>query len=79
MNNLEDRIKKLEKRTGGQDTIREPSPDTDSLIRKMGFDPEKVRATAKANESSLAEVMATELGMSVKEFRKALRRGARDE
>lgn len=74
---LEHRITRLEGSLGGQGTIREPAPDKDSLIKKLGLDPVVVRATAQANEQSLAEVIAGELDMSTRDFLKAVRRGAR--
>ena len=74
---IEKRIEKIERRTRSQGAMREPTLDTDSLIRKMGFDPVKVRATAKANEQSIAWVIAGELGMSYKDFFKTIEKRAR--
>lgn len=75
---LENRIKRLEGSVGGQ-AMQEPALDTDELIRKMGFDPVIIRATAQANETTLAVVIAGELGMSYGDFQKALKQRARGE
>ncbi len=73
---LDNRIKRLEGSLRGRGTMREPAPDTDSLIKKLGLDPVVVRATAQANEQSLAEVIASKLDMTPGDFLKAVRRGA---
>ena len=50
-----------------------PSPDlTDAVLRYLGLDPDVVRAKAKANGQSMAEVAANELGVSHHEFIKTL-------
>ena len=46
---------------------------TDDILRKLTLDPDTVRATAKENNQSIAEVTAGELGMSSKDFQKALK------
>lgn len=73
---LERRLRQLEASFKGQDTIREPSPDLDSMIRKLGLDPGMVRATAEDNHQSIVEVIAGELGMSYKDFQAVVKRGA---
>lgn len=77
MSDLENRIARLEGSLKGQGTIWELDVDTDSLIRKLGLDPDAVRATARANGQPIGEVIASELGMSFKDFKKALRLKAR--
>jgi len=80
MSNLEDRITRLEANLlKGQATEHEPDISTDSIIRKLGLDPDKVRVTAKENNQSIAEVTAGELGMPFQDFQKALRLRARGE
>ncbi len=70
---LERRIAHLESNLKGQDTMRGPEFSTDDIIRKLGLDPDVVRATAKESNQSVAEVLAGELGMSYKDFQKALK------
>ena len=70
---LEHRITRLEGNLKGQEAIRESDISTDSLISKLGLDPDTVRDTARANGQSLAEVVTDELDMSYGEFQKALR------
>lgn len=77
MSDLENRIIRLEGSLGGQGTMREPDPDTDSLIAKLGLDPVVVRATARANDKPIAEVIAGELGMSKKEFMEAVKKATK--
>ena len=74
---LEHRITRLEGNLKGQDAMRESDISTDSLIIKLGLDPDTVRATAKENNQSIAEVVAGELGMFTKDFREALKKRAR--
>lgn len=50
---------------------------TDDILRKLTLEPDMMRATAKENNQSIAEVTAGELGMSFKDFKKALRLIAR--
>jgi len=70
---LEHRITHLENNLKGQDTMARPDINLDDIIRKLGLDPVMVRATAKENNQSIAEVSAGELGMSYGEFQKALK------
>lgn len=70
---LKHRITRLEGNLKGQDTKHVPHISTDSIIRKLGLDPDTVKTTAKENNQSIAEVIASELGMSYREFQKALR------
>ncbi len=77
MNNIGNRIKRLEDNQKGQDAMREPHLDTDGIIRKFGLDPEKVMAIAKANEQSIAWVIAGALGMSVRDFYESIKKRAR--
>ena len=51
---LQHRITRLEGSLRDQDTIRETDISTDSLISKLGLDPEVVRATARANGQPIA-------------------------
>lgn len=74
MSDLKNRIERLEGSLGEQATIREPFY-IDDLIRKLGLDPEKVRATAQADKHPLSEIIAGELGLSNQEFLKALKEG----
>lgn len=74
---LERRLRQLEASLKCQDTKHEPDISIDSIIRKLGLDPDVVRDTARANGQSLAEVTAGELSMSYGEFQKALRLRAR--
>jgi len=46
---------------------------TDDILRKLTLEPDPVRATAKENNQSIAEVTAGELGMSYGDFQKALK------
>lgn len=79
MSELEQRIIRLEDRLGGQGAMREPDPDTDELIAKFGLDPVMVRAAAEADGKPLAEVIASELGMSLQDLKKDLKQRARGE
>lgn len=76
---LEHRITRLEGSLRDQDTIRETDISTDSLIGKLGLDPEMVRATAKENNKGTGEVVAGELSMSYRNLQRALRLIARGE
>ena len=73
---LEHRIARLEGNLKGRSTIREPAPDIDSIILKLGLDLVVIRATARANGQPIGEVIASKLSMSFKDFKKALRREA---
>lgn len=84
MSDLESRIIKLERRSAhlegnlkGQDTMNRPDISTDSLISKLKLDPDTIKATARASGQSIAEVIAGELGMSIRDFREALKLRAR--
>ena len=70
---LEHRITRLEDKLKGQEAIRYSDISTDSLIIKLGLDPDTVKATAKENNQSIAEVTAGELGMSYQEFVRTLK------
>jgi len=61
---LEQRIEHLENDLKGQEPETRPTINLDDVIRKLGLDPDMVRATAKEKNRSLAEVIAGELGMS---------------
>ena len=74
---LEHRITRLEGNLKGQEAMRESDISTDSLITKLGLDPDTVRATARANGQPIVKVVAGELGMSYGEFQKALKLRAR--
>ena len=51
-----------------------PGPDlTDAILHELGLDPDAVRAKARANGQSAAEVAAGELGMSYQEFVRTLK------
>ncbi|MEW6143358.1 MAG: hypothetical protein AB1597_09460 [Chloroflexota bacterium] len=60
----------------GEDTSL-PELAKESIIEatfaKMGLDPDTVRAMARANNQSMAEVIAGELGMSYEDFQRALK------
>ena len=70
---LERRLRQLESSLKYQDTKHEPDISTDSIIRKLGLDPDVVRATARANGQSIMEVVAGELGISYGDFQIALK------
>jgi len=70
---LERRLRQLEANLKCQDTKNEPDISTDSIIRKLGLNPDIVRDTARANGQSIMEVIAGELGMSYGDFQKALK------
>jgi hypothetical protein len=72
VSDLENRITHLESNLKGHDTMREP-PGPDDIIRRLGLDPDMVRATAKENNQSMAEVVAGKLGMSYKDFQGVLK------
>ena len=46
---------------------------TDHILRKLTLEPDTVKATAKENNQSIAEVTAGDLGMPFGDFKKALR------
>lgn len=50
---------------------------TDAILRKLALDPDAVRAKARANGQSTAEIAAGELGMYYNDFQKALKLRAR--
>lgn len=70
---LVDRVKKLERRPETWETIHELDYSTDDIIRKLGFDPDVVRATARISGRSMASVITGELGMSCQDFLKSLK------
>jgi hypothetical protein len=69
--NIEGRITYLENNLPGQDR-REPPGGSDGIIRKLGFDPDAVRDTAKEKNICMLEVIANGLGMTLKDFRERL-------
>ena len=77
---LEGRLRQLEAILKCQDTRYGPNISTDSIIRKLVLDPDTVRATAKENNQSIAEVTAGKLGRSYGDFQKTLklRAGGKD-
>jgi hypothetical protein len=60
---LEQRIKRLENTPKGQEPETGPAINPDDVIRKLGLDPDMVRATAKEKNQSRMEVIAVELGI----------------
>jgi hypothetical protein len=73
MNNLDNRIQRLEDRLKGQDKMSRANVATEDVIRKLALDPDKLRATARENNQSMAEVMASELNMPSRNLKEALK------
>lgn len=69
---LKRRLRWLEASLKYQDIRHKPDISTDDIIRKLGLDPDALRAIAKENKQSMAEVIADELGMSLIDFKEAL-------
>jgi hypothetical protein len=76
---LERRIAHLEGNLKGQDTVPQPQLSADDVIRRFGFDPDTIKATASRNQQSIMEVIAAELGVPYEDFQKALKMRARGE
>jgi len=76
---LECRLRQLEASLKCQDSKHQPQISTDSIIRKLGLNPDMVRDTARATEQSVVEVIAGELRISYGDFQKALKLRARGE
>jgi len=73
---LEQRIENLENNLKGQEPETRPTINLDDVIRKLGLDPDKVRAIAKEKKQSGAEVIAAELGIPFPDFVRDLKLGA---
>jgi len=70
---LNNRIQRLEDTLKGQDKTSGPDIITESVIEKLGLDPDKLRTIARENNQSMAEVMASELGMPYGDLKEALK------
>jgi hypothetical protein len=70
---LEQRIEYLENNLKGQESETRLAINLDDVVRKLGLDPDMVKATAKEKNQSRVEVIAAKLGVPYIDFVRELR------
>ncbi len=72
--NLENRVKVVETKIHSKKKLEQPQFDLDGYFRRVGLDPDEVRATSLATNNSLMGTMCEMVGVDVREFKNELRK-----